>query len=378
MVRDLAYVQWDPISIVAPSHLISFWSRVPGFRPEDLDRLLWDDKRLFLHWTPIASIVLTEDYPLYASLMRRYPDSLSDSWGAQRERARRFLAGHKALRKAILRELGKGPRQLTQFKGYVRTNRSADGWTAGSDVSRMLSSLTMTGDVMVVGHEGFQNIWGLAEDFLPNWTEREELTATEFELAAAQRAIRALGTASPREIHVYFPRGRYLTLTQTLKRLEEESRIHRVRVSGIRDKDERYVHDDDVPLLESMGTDAWEPRTTLVAPFDTLIGVRQRTNRLFGFDYVHEQFLPANKRKFGTYVLPILWGERLIGRVDPRMDRGRGTLHINSVHAEPHAPTGKEVASEIGEIIARFATFLGAREVVYTPRVPAAWKSALR
>ncbi len=90
VVRDLGYVQWDPVSIVAPSHLISFWSRVGGFRPPDLERLLWKQKKLLEHWTPLASIVLTEDYPLFRSLMQRYPESLSHSWGSQRARATKF------------------------------------------------------------------------------------------------------------------------------------------------------------------------------------------------------------------------------------------------------------------------------------------------
>lgn len=378
VTRDLAFIQWDPINIVAPSHVISFWSRVGDFRLADLDGLLWDEKKLFLAWTPIASIVPTEDYSLHYSLMKRYPDSLSDSWGAQRERARRFLAGHTALRKAILGELRNGPRLLSQFEGYVRTKRNADGWTSGSEVSLMLSYLLMTGDVMVVGHQGIQNVWGLSEDFLPRWAERRPLTEQDVELEAAQRAIRALGTASPREIHYYFVRGRYQNLRRTLKRLQDESKIHRVHVSGLGERDERYIHVQDLPLLDSLDSGGWQPRVSLLAPFDNLICGRERTSRMFGFDYVHEQFLPKSKRKFGTYVLPILWGERIIGRIDPQMDRENGKLVVNSVHAEPGAPGDKEVSSAIGETVSRLGEFLGAKEVAYTANVPTAWRSSLR
>lgn len=378
MVRDLGYVQWDPISVIAPSHIISLWSRVGKFRLSDLDRLLWDEKKLFEHWTPIASIVLTEDYPLYYSLMRRYPESLSNSWGSHRARAKRFLAEHAELRKRVLNELKKGPRQLSQFEDYLRTKRSADAWTSGSDVSHMLFHLLMSGKVMVVGHQGNQNIWGLSEEFLPSWVEKKELTEEEAEREAAQRAIRALGTASPSEIHYYFVRGRYQNLRKTLERLQEESAIHRVHVAGLGGRDERYIHDEDISLLESMSSDAWQPRMSLLAPFDNLICGRGRTNRLFGFDYVHEQFLPKNKRKFGTFVLPILWGDRLIGRADLRMDRQNEKLLINSVHAERGAPGDKVVSSKIAETIDRLADFLGAKEVEYTTRVPAAWKNSLR
>ena len=99
---------------------------------------------------------------------------------------------------------------------------------------------------------------------------------------------------------------------------------------------------------------------------------------MFGFEYVREQFLPKEKRRYGTYVLPILWGERFIGRIDPRLDRKSGRLVINSVHAEPGAPGGKEISSMVAETIEGLADFVGAKEVEYQGHIPSAWKSALR
>jgi len=376
VVRDLGYLQLDPVNVVAPSHLIALWSRVGNFRTSDLDRLLWDEKKLFEHWSHAASIVLTEDYPLFYSLMRRYPESLSKSWGGWKARARKWLAENKDLRKTILSELRKGPLRLSEFEDHARTKRRPDGWTSGSDVSTALFHLQMTGEVMVVGHHGNQNIWGLSEKFLPRWVKRKELPEPEVEQEGAERTIRALGTASPSEINRYFLRGRYLNLKEALERLQENSTIHRIHVTGL--GGERYFHDRDVRLMESMNSSAWQPRMSLLAPFDNLLGVREGTNRLFGFDYVHENFLPKNKRKFGTYVLPILWGDRFIGRVDPKMDRENEKLLINSVHAEPGAPSDTEVSLKIGETIEHLAEFLGAKEVVYTAQVPKAWKSSLR
>jgi uncharacterized protein YcaQ len=376
VVRDLAFVQWDPIEVVAPSHIIALWSRVGNFHLSDLNRLLWEEKKLFEHWGNwVAGIVLTEDYPLYYSMMKRYPESLGKSWGAQKEKTKKFLAGHKELAKSIKNQLKKkGPLQLTQFKEYLRTKRNANGWTTGSDVSMMLFHLELSGEVMVVGHEGIHNIWGLSEEFLPSWVERKQLDEEEVERLAAQRAIRALGTASPPEINYYFPRGCYQNLKRALESLVEDSMIHRVQVEGFPSKDERYIHNLDIKLLESIKNDddddAWQPRMSLLPPFDNLICGRERTKRVFGFDYSHEMFLPQNKRKFGYYVLPILWGERFIGRVDPRMDKKNEKLLINSVHAEPDAPRDKEIASKIFETIEQLAKFLGAKEVEYTDRVP--------
>ena len=361
--------------MVAQSHIISLWSRLGAFGVSDLDRLMWHDRKVLLHWTPIAFLVLTEDYPLYYSLMKRYPESLTRSWGNHIPRARQFLAQHRELRKRMLSELRRGPLQPTEFRDYVRTKRSADGWSSGSEVSNMLFHMHMSGDVMVVGREANRNIWGLSEEFLPSWAVRKELSEEEFEWEAAQKAIRGLGTAVFREVRYYFPPGRYQNLKSTLTRLEEESVIHPVRVDGFGGKDKRYIHDRDVPLLESVSTGAWEPRMSLISPFDNML---RQHSKVFGFDYVLEQFLPKEKRRFGTYVLPILWGERFIGRIDPRLDKKEEKLVINSVHAEPGAPGGKEIASMIRETIERLSDFVGAKEIVYNGPVPPSWKSALR
>src|SRR5438445_13518221 len=103
VVRDLTFVQWDPIAVVAPSHILSLWNRVGNFHLSDLEKLLWTEKRLFLHWVNFAaSLVLTEDYPLYYSMMTRYPESIDKFWGSRKPRTREFLAEHKELGESIL------------------------------------------------------------------------------------------------------------------------------------------------------------------------------------------------------------------------------------------------------------------------------------
>jgi uncharacterized protein YcaQ len=310
-------------------------------------------------------------------MMKRYPESIGKSWGSRKQNTRKFLVENRELGKSMLKQLKRGPMQLSQFKEY-KPAKSPDGWTPGSSVTRMLFHLEMKGEIMVAGHQGNRNIWALSEEFLPKGVEKKEIPEEELERLTVQRAIRALGTASPREINYYFPRGRYQNLRKALESLEEDSTIRRVRVAGIQEKDERYVHDQDLKLLESMRDDAFQPRLSLLPPFDNLLGVRGWTKRILDFDYHLEMFFPQNKRKFGYYVLPILWGDRLIGRIDPVMERSKERLLINSVHAEPGAPSDKEVGSKIREKIARLGGFLGAKEVLYTARVPAVWKSSLR
>jgi uncharacterized protein len=378
LVRDLGFVQWDPISIVAPSHLLSLRARLGNFDPAILERLLWDDRKVFEHWTPTASLVLTEDYPLFYSLMRRYPESMSRSWGSQGARAAKFLSDHVPVKVHVLQELGKGPRTLGQFSAHAQTKRDDGDWAPTSDVSQMLYHLTMSGDVMVVGHERNQNLWGLANDFLPSWAKREMLPESKLEENTAERSLLAQGVATPREILFYFVRGRYNTLDQTLKRLVDGSKIHEIRVEGLEDRKVRYIHDRDLRLLESLKEGkGWQPRLSLLPPFDNLVGNQDRLHRLFGFHYVREQFFPPEKRRYGFYVLPVLRGETFIGRIDPRLDKGSKTLVINAVHAEKGAPMAQSVGRELRVAIEDLAVFVGADRVDFSSKVPAAWKSVL-
>src|SRR5881628_3315729 len=166
VMRDLTFVQWDPIEVVAPSHVLSLWNRVGDFGLSDLEKLLWDEKKLFIHWANFAAaLVLTEDYPLYYSMMKRYPESIGKSWGARKPRTRKFLVENRELGKSMLKQLKKGPMQLTQFEEY-KPAKSPDGWTPGSLVTRMLFHLELKGEIMVAGHQGNRNIWALSEDFL--------------------------------------------------------------------------------------------------------------------------------------------------------------------------------------------------------------------
>jgi uncharacterized protein YcaQ len=378
LIRDLGFVQWDPISVVAPSHLLSIRSRLGNFDPAILERLLWDERKVFEHWTPIASLVLTEDYPLYHSLMRRYPESMSRSWGNQGSRATKFLKDHAKLKKRVLTQLRKGPRTLRGFTDHKQTRRDDGEWAPASDVSHLLYHLTMTGDVMVVGHQGNQNLWGLSSEFLPKWTNREVLSESKVEEMSAERAILAQGIATARETLFYFVRGRYDDLGRTLQLLENRSKIHRVHIEGLDDRKERYIHSQDLPLLESLSEgQGWEPRLSLLPPFDNLVGNQDRLRRLFGFDYIREQFFPPERRRFGFYVLPVLRGERFIGRIDPRLDKESKTLLINSIHAETGAPIDRSLGTDLRDAIEDLASFVGATRVRYTAKVPSVWKGAL-
>ena len=378
VTRDLGCLQLDPISTVAPSHIIVLWSRLGNFDTSDLDKLLWRDKKLFEYWAHQASIVMMEDYPLYYSLMRSHPDMLASQGSVWRQRIDKFLNANAKLRDHILNELRKkGPLLSREFEDKTRVKGSL-GWGSWGDVSRMMFHLFLMGEVMVVGREGKQKLYGLSEDFLPSWVSKKKLSAEEVEYIAVQRSLRALGIANSSEISWHFLRKRYPNLKATLKQLVSDERIIPIDITdGPVEKAQRYIHSDDVERLEQLQSGEWQPRVSLLSPFDNLFCDRARTKLLFNFDYTIEIYTPASKRKFGYYVLPILYGDKFIGRLDPFMDRKNEKLIIKAVHAERHAPKDKDTSREIRESVEQLSEFLGAKEVVYSHKVPTYWQSHL-
>jgi hypothetical protein len=288
-----------------------------------------------------------------------------------------WLKENSGLRRHILAEIRRnGPLPSRNFEDKAGAEWYSTGWTSGRNVSQMIDYLWTKGQIMVAGRSGIQKLWDLSERCLPDWTPRDRLSEREVVRRAAQKSLRALGVAQPRHIAQHFIRGRYPELKNVLNELEAEGRVERV---GIGDwPGEWYVHADDWPLLERLRDGEWQPRTTLLSPFDNLICDRARTELMFGFDFRIEIYVPPPKRQYGYYVLPILHADRLIGRIDPKMDRERGQLIVNAVYAEADAPTSRSVARAVAHAVEELAAFLGAQDVVYDrKRVPPAWKRDL-
>lgn len=378
VMRDLGCLQIDPISAVARSPYLVLWSRLGAYDPADLNALLWRDRKLFEYWAHCASIVLTEDFPIHNWLMRNHATDDS-AWS---RRVRQWIRDNDALLRTLLttiRRNGPLPARELAEDGIAPRAWISTGWTSGRNVSRMLDFLWMQGKIMVAGRTGLQKTWDLSERCLPAWTPREKWSEREIVRTAAQKSLRALGVATARQISQHFVRGRYPNLQDALDRLEAEGRIERVQImdDSAAWRGDWYIHADDVPLLNRLARE-WQPRTTLLSPFDNLICDRARTKMLFDSDYTMEIYTPAAKRKYGYYVLPILHGDRLIGRIDPTMDREARRLTINAVYAEPDAPKTKRTARAIADTLEDLGAFLGAREIVCSRRVPAAWQKTLR
>jgi uncharacterized protein YcaQ len=375
VINRLGCLQLDPINVVARSHLLVLWSRLGNYDPALLDTLLWQEHRLFEYWAHAASIVLTEDYPIHQMKMNSYAKD-SSQWS---QRVRAWMEQNDTLCVSILDALReRGPLRSRDFEDNSVIAWQSSGWTHGRNVSRMLDFLWMQGQILVAKRIAGEKWWDLAQRCLPTWVSYEPIPEREVVRQAAQKSLRALGVATERHITEYFTQNRYPGLSSVLAELESAGHIVKVR---IQDEDGElpgtwFIHTDFLPMIEQLAV-IWEPRTTLLSPFDNLICNRRRTQLLFDFSYQSEIYTPKDKRRFGYYVMPLLHGDQLIGRIDPALNRAQRTLVINAIHTEPNVPITSEMGHAVTNAIQELARFLNAKEINYCQQVPQGWKHLL-
>jgi uncharacterized protein len=378
IIRSIRCVQLDPIAVVARSPLLVLGSRVAGFDPKHLDRLLWRDHSVYEYWAHAASVVLTEDHPIHAWYMRQY---LRDDGSAWNRRRLDWMAANAKLKRSVLAQVRRdGPVLARRISGGL-TGESwhSSGWTNERNVDRMLGFLWASGKVMVAGREGIQKRWDLTERVLPADAPRERLSDLEVTRRAVDRSLRGLGVGTARHIKSHFTRDRYPELHRVLAGFERTGRVERVVVEhdGAPMPGTWYVHGDDMPLLDRIERGRWEPRATMLSPFDNLIADRARAELLFDLSYRMEIYVPKAERRYGYYSMPVLDGDRFVARVDPAMDRANGRLLVRAVHAEPGVRTTRETGRPVAGAVRDLASWLGATEIELDGSVPAAWRSGL-
>ncbi|MEA2499831.1 MAG: uncharacterized protein QOH26_2236, partial [Actinomycetota bacterium] len=283
-IRDLRCLQLDPTSAVARSHLIVLWSRLGSFDPLVLERLAYEERVLFEFWAHQASLVLAEDFPIHQFAMRT--DIKSDA--AWRERTREWIAANPKLRDHILRELRKrGPLRAREIEDVSEAPWHSSGWTNERNVGRMLDLMSVQGKTLVSRREGGQKLWDLGERCLPPKLDRKKLPAREVVRQATRLALRALGAARLAHIREHFTRGRYPDLPDVLAKMTAKGEVVPLQVLDGKEalKGDWYMNAEELPLLESIEDGWWEPRTTLLSPFDNLICGRDRTEEMFDFHF---------------------------------------------------------------------------------------------
>jgi uncharacterized protein YcaQ len=368
-------LQIDPIRAVDYTQHLVLRSRLGNFDPAGLSRLLWGERTLFEYWAHAASIVLAADFSLHQAQMHHY------ARGNWKPRTKAWLAERRNLRAHILACLeADGPLPSKVIKDLGEGGMKESRWF-NREVPVMLDCLQMEGLVMVTGRDGRTRLWDLAHRWLPEKIAQEPISKREASKQAVEHTLRALGVARARHIREHFIRKMYKDLPGVLAELVDAGRVISTEIveNGESWPDTWYLHTDRLPMLEALQKGDWQPRTSLLSPFDNLICDRERTEQLFDFHYRIEIYVPKAKRQYGYYVLPILHGDQIIGRISPIMDRKKQILTIDGIFAEPGMD--RQVPGRVvQEAITELATYLKAKEIVYSNvgEIPAGWWSELR
>jgi uncharacterized protein YcaQ len=356
-VERIIWLQLDPTSAVARSHFLVLWSRLGQYEREDVARLIYKDQRLF-EWR--AFVYPTRHLPFYLLAMR----SKSEKYTYRRYRVA-WMRKNLPLRRQVLSRLRRdGPLATSAFDGREAVSWHSTGWTNERNASQMLEFLSAEGRVLVAGRAGQERLWDLTERCVPAKALVSSATPTKLIREATIRALRALGVGTAKQISEVLPgavRPQVLKAIASLARSGEFVPA-RVVTGGGTLKGTWYVRAADaerIPALER----SWSGRTTFLSPFDTLIRDRARTLALFGMRYFIEIYVPAAKRQYGYFAMPILHNDELIGRIDPRVDREKDAFLVNAIHLEPGVKKDRATGLAVARALDDLAQFTGMSRV---------------
>jgi uncharacterized protein len=344
LVQAIGCLQLDPTAIVARNHLLVLFSRLGPFAPKLVDILLWDQRRLYEYWAHQASIVPTEDRALHLALPPPWTDpSTTASWMTTRGRFSELVLERLAATASV---------RAADFEQHAEKYES--GWGERSPITDTLALLGLRGRIVPAGRVGSGRRWALADTWFRTPLGRIPERPVALRQAAV-RSLRALGVATQQQVKNHFIRRRYQGLAAVWRDLEATGTIVPVEV-GL--KGDWYIHEDDVPLLDQIESGAFEPRTTLLSPFDNLICDRDRTLALWGFDFRLEIYVPKSKR-WGYFVMPLLHGDRIGARFDLAVDRNDGVLTVIGERWEPGWDGRRRPVRQTAQALRELASFLG-------------------
>jgi hypothetical protein len=345
-IERLGYVQIDTISVVERAHHHVLWSRRPDYTPDMLHELQASDRAVFEYWTHAASYVPMTHFRYYR------PHMLAASGGGRTQhwlQEQREVVDHVLGR--IREEGALGSVDFPPPEGVKR-----GPWWDRTPAKHALEALFNAGILMISERRGFQRVYDLAERVLPPALDLSEPSPEESDRFLVLRSLAAFGVAGAGEIR-WGHRG-HGDLTPLLRRMAAEGEVVPVEVEGL--EGERWALPERLAALEAATP---EQRVHILSPFDNLVIRRGRLRELFGFDYTLECYVPAAKRRYGYFCLPLLRGDRFIGRLDAKAERKQRVLVVKKMHFEPDLGDPAALLPALTAELHAFAAFNGCETV---------------
>jgi uncharacterized protein YcaQ len=334
-IEQLGYVQIDTISVVERAHHHVLWSRVENYQPKFLEQLV-KQREVFEYWFHAAAWLPMRDYRFALPRMRQVNGERN--W---------FEISDRKLTDEILKRVeAEGPLRTRDFADTRQVN---NGWWDWKPAKQALEQLFMQGELMVSGREGFQKVYDLPERVLPDWVDSSMPTMDEYAGHLIDTTLRAHGFASLVSM-AYLRKGK--PLREAIKaQLQQRLEANQLTTVELGNNNTLYI---DPELLESRAPHS-SAQVRILSPFDNAVIQRQRGREIFDFDYQIECYVPEPLRQFGYFCLPILYRDRLVGRMDCKAHRADDLLEIRSVHIEQKVDA--DFPELLGQAIQSFALF---------------------
>ena len=353
VVGRLGVVQIDSVNVLVRSHYLPIFSRRGSYSSALLERAAYDERRLFEYWGHEASFLPIELYPKFRWRMDDARNGVG-TWG----RLKRYATSHQELVAAVIEQIReRGPLGASELAGAGKSKGSWWGWSQGKEI---LEWLFWIGDVTTARRRNFERLYDLSERVLPEARALPVPARDEAQRELMLIGARAMGVATARDLRDYYRLPAKESAVR-LGELVEQGKLLPVSVEGW--KHQAYLHHDAKIPRQAKVTDI----AALLSPFDSLIWERQRAQRLFNFHFRLEIYTPAHKRLHGYYVLPLLIGDRIVGRVDLKSDRPSGLLQVKGGSFEADVATN-DVVETVARLLSELAQWLQLEKFVVSSR----------
>ena len=372
-VERIGWVQIDTLQVVNRSQYIALWSRLGDYDMGHLDALLFDGgsaspgngRRLFEYWAHAACIIPLASYRWFMPMMRRRAAGRGTwhrNWVADPENAR-------FVETLLDRVRTDGPARPADF----RTGKRAPGsWWNWDDAKIALEHLYDIGSLAISNRVNFQRIYDVRERVMPQWVDRSEPTEESGLRRLLEISMQSTGVCEPAQVGDYFhmKRTESKPLVESLIADGTFARVKAKLADG--EARELLVHRENLPTLEMAADgEVRANRTTFLTPFDSLFWARGRDMSFWKFRQTLECYVPEPKRIWGYFCLPILYGDRLVGRFDPKVERRSGVLRVKALHLEPGVRPSARLAAGVARAMRDFMRFHDAGELVIERSYPA-------